>query len=51
MTTVMTVRDMSCGHRKVTVEEALLDVQGVLQASVDLEEKTVAVELWMRLPK
>lgn len=44
MTRVLSVPDMSCGHCKATVEKALLTVEGVEQASVDLETKTVSVE-------
>lgn len=44
MTRVLNVPDMSCGHCKSTVEKALLAVDGVAGASVDLEAKTVAVE-------
>ena len=44
MTRVLSVPDMSCGHCKATVEEALLAVDGVKGASVDLEAKTVSVE-------
>lgn len=40
MTRVLSVPDMSCGHCKATVEEALLTVEGVGRASVDLETKT-----------
>ena len=45
MTRVLSVPDMSCGHCKATVENALLTVKGVEHASVDLETKTVSVEL------
>lgn len=44
MTTVLDVPEMSCGHCKVTVEKALLEVDGVATATVDLEAKTAAVE-------
>ena len=44
MTRVLSVPDMSCGHCKATVEKALLTVEGVERASVDLETKTVSVE-------
>ena len=44
MTRVLSVPDMTCGHCKATVEKALLTVEGVEQASVDLETKTVSVE-------
>lgn len=44
MTRVLSVPDMSCGHCKTTVERALLTVEGVERASVDLETKTVSVE-------
>ena len=44
MTRVLIVPDMSCGHCKATVEKALLTVEGVERASVDLETKTVSVD-------
>lgn len=44
MIQVFSVPDMSCGHCKATVEKALLKVDGVERASVDLETKTVSVE-------
>jgi copper chaperone CopZ len=44
MTLVMRVPDMSCGHCKVTVEKALLAVDGVNSASVDLVGKSVSIE-------
>ena len=44
MTQVLSVPDMSCGHCKATVEKALLSVDGVERASVDLDAKTVSVE-------
>jgi copper chaperone CopZ len=44
MTTVLSVPDMTCGHCKAAVEKALLDVEGVQQAAVDLDVKTVAIE-------
>ena len=44
MTRVLRVPDMSCGHCKATVEKALLALDGMERASVDLEAQTVAVE-------
>lgn len=44
MTTVLKVEDMTCGHCKATVEKALLQVQGVERATVDLEAGSAAVE-------
>ena len=44
MTTELMVPDMSCGHCKATVEKALMSVDGVDRAAVDLESKTVTVE-------
>lgn len=44
MKRVFSVPDMSCGHCKATVEKALLTVEGVERASVELETKTVSVE-------
>ena len=44
MTTELTVPDMSCGHCKATVERALLELEGVDRALVDLDAKTVVVE-------
>jgi copper chaperone len=42
--TTLTVPDMTCGHCKAAVEEALLGVPGVERAHVDLDTKTVAVD-------
>ena len=44
MTRVMNVPDVSCGHCKVTVEKALLALDDVERALVDLDDKTVSVE-------
>lgn len=44
MTRVLSVPDMSCGHCKATVEKALLTIEGVNRATVDLGAKTVWVE-------
>ena len=44
MTTQLTVPDMSCDHCKMSVEKALSSVEGVAQATVDLESKKVTVE-------
>ena len=44
MSRVLKVPDMSCGHCKATVEKALLTVEGVERATVDLEAKTVSVD-------
>lgn len=44
MTTVLTVPDMSCGHCKTTVEDALISINGVELARVDLDAKTVTVD-------
>ena len=44
MTRVLSIPDMSCGHCKVTVEQALLAIEGVKRASVDLDARTVSVE-------
>ena len=44
MTKVLIVPDMSCGHCKATVEEAVLRVQGVEQAEADVDTKAVSVQ-------
>ena len=44
MTTVLTVPDMSCGHCKTTVEDALSSINGVELARVDLDAKIVTVD-------
>ena len=44
MTRVLSVPDMTCGHCKATVEKALLSLDGVESASVDLDAKTAIVE-------
>lgn len=44
MTTVLTVPDMSCGHCKTTVEDALTSIRGVELARTDLDTKTVTVD-------
>lgn len=41
---MLLVPDMSCAHCKTTVETALLAVDGVREASVDLDSKTVVIE-------
>ncbi|WP_439028632.1 heavy-metal-associated domain-containing protein [Haloarchaeobius sp. DT45] len=43
MTQRLTVEGMSCGHCEQTVEDALLDVAGVEDASADNETNTVTV--------
>lgn len=43
MTTTLTVAGMTCGHCKATVEKALLEVDGVDQATVDLDSGVVSV--------
>jgi copper chaperone len=40
---VFKVDGMSCGHCKMTVEKALIATQGVRDAVVDLNSKTVKV--------
>jgi copper chaperone len=40
---VFKVNGMSCGHCKMTVEKALIATQGVRDAVVDLNAKTVKV--------
>jgi copper chaperone len=40
---VLKVEGMSCGHCKMTVEKALVATQGVRDAVVDLNAKTVKV--------
>lgn len=42
--TILKVEGMTCGHCKSAVEEALKKLEGVKSATVNLEEKTVAVE-------
>jgi copper ion binding protein len=44
VTTTFKVPDMTCGHCKATVEKALLDVDGVRTASVDLDTKSVVID-------
>ncbi len=39
-----TVPDMSCGHCKKRIEEALVSRKGIESLSVDLDSKTVTVE-------
>lgn len=38
------VKGMSCGHCKMAVEKALIAVEGVESASVDLEEGKAYIE-------
>lgn len=40
----LTVEGMSCGHCKKAVETALMDLDGVNEAEVDLDAKTVTIE-------
>jgi copper chaperone CopZ len=39
------VPDISCGHCKQAIETALLPLEGVDRASVDIEARTVTVDL------
>ena len=45
MKKIVTVEGMSCGHCKASVEKALMAVDGVKEAVVDLEKKTATVLL------
>ena len=40
----LSVPDMTCGHCKASVEKALGEIAGVQAVSVDLPNKTVAVQ-------
>ncbi|AUV82439.1 heavy metal transporter [Salinigranum rubrum] len=42
--TTITVEGMTCGHCEQTVEEALQDVSGVTDVTVDREEEQVSVD-------
>lgn len=42
--TVLHVEGMTCSHCKMAVEKALKTLDGVKDASVDLEAKTVSVD-------
>ena len=44
MSEVFSVPEMSCGHCKTTVENAVSSVGGVRSAEVNLEAKTVTVD-------
>lgn len=44
MTTTITVEGMTCGHCERTVEEALQDVSGVTNVTVDREGKQTSVD-------
>jgi copper chaperone len=44
MTTTMTVEGMTCGHCEQTVEEALQDVSGVTNVTVDREAEQATVD-------
>ena len=44
MKTVIKVNGMVCGHCKANVEKAVLKVQGVKTAEVNLEQKQVCIE-------
>lgn len=44
MTTTITVEDMSCEHCERTVEDALQDVSGVTDVSVDREAERASVD-------
>ncbi len=43
MSDVFSVADMTCGHCKTTVENAVSSLDGVRSAEVNLEAKTVTV--------
>lgn len=43
MTTTITVEGMSCSHCEQTVEEALRDVSGVTDVTVDREDEQATV--------
>lgn len=45
MEKLMIVEGMSCGHCSARVEKALMDLDGVTKANVNLETKEVKVEL------
>lgn len=45
MKTVIKVEGMVCGHCKVNVEKAVLKVEGVKKAEVNLEQKQVSIEV------
>lgn len=44
MTTTITVEGMSCGHCEQTVEEALQEVSGVTDVTVDRENEQASVD-------
>ncbi len=43
-TTVLHVEGMTCGHCKASVEKALKTLDGVQNASVNLDAKTVSID-------
>lgn len=43
MQETFSVPDVSCGHCKSAIENALRPVEGVAEAAVDVEARTVAV--------
>jgi len=45
MEKLMIVEGMSCGHCSARVEKALMELDGVSKASVNLDTKEVRVEL------
>ena len=45
MKKVLKVNNMTCGHCKMAVEKALIAIQGITHAEVDLIEGTAEVEL------
>lgn len=45
MEKLMIVEGMSCGHCSARVEKALMALEGVAKASVNLDTKEVTVEL------
>lgn len=44
MTTEFKVPDATCGHCKATIESAVVEVQGVTGAELDLDTKLLKVE-------
>ena len=45
MTTTLNVPDISCGHCKSSIEGAVTGLPGVTSAAVNIEERTVELDL------
>lgn len=45
MKKIITIVGMQCNHCKISVEEALLQLEGVIKVEVDLDKKIATIEI------